>query len=288
MGTTKEKITCPLVEKSRAAYVVKEGATFVTLKPGERNYFLFTPERNGQFRISASSSYAKVGYYGGSVHFITTSNLAENLENNAFTVEIRDVGTTFVLGIDAATNIDSTVLLITRVGDPGWSVADEPWHVYKNTHTPKQYKLPSNTTLKNMDITKSYKLVYNSTDGYYHKDTKNGPIVYMRFDSKSPYVAFGDILTNFHIAAYMYDSAGNFLKKEEYTEAMTAYFNCIDKDEGVYPLTKDLEYMIKSYGKHQGWWDTQSPGFLFKDDEGNPIANINLDIAWMFALCYAN
>jgi len=288
MGTAKEKITCPVVEKSRAAYVVKEGATYVTVKPGERSYFLFTPDRNGVFRISASSSYAKVGYYGGSVHFIQTANLAENLENNAFTVEVKDVGPTFVIGVDAATNIDATVLLITRVGDPGWSVADEPWHTYKNTHTPKSYTLPKDTTLKAMDITKTYKLVYNSTDGYYHKDTKNGPIVYLRFGSKSPYVAFADILANFHISAYLYDSAGNFLKKEEYTEAMTAYNNCVDKSETVYPLTKDLEYIVKSYGEHQGWWNPESPGYLFKDGDGNPLPNINLDTAWMFALCYAN
>lgn len=287
-GTKKEKITCPVLEKSRAAYVVNEGATYVTLKPGERNYFLFTPDRNGRFRISASNSYAKVGYYGGSIHYITTTNLAEDLENNAFSVEIRDVGATFVIGIDAATNCEAAVLMITRVGDPGWSEADEPWQVYKNTHTPKQYKLPSGTELKNVDITKSFKLVYNSTDGYYHKDSKNGPVVYLRFDSKAPYVSFNDILSNFHIAAYMYDSAGNFLKKEEYTDAMQAYSDCADANEGVYPLTKDLEYIIKSYGEHQGWWDTEFAGYLFKDSEGNKLTNINLDTAWMFALCYAD
>ncbi|MBR0447080.1 MAG: redoxin domain-containing protein [Clostridia bacterium] len=288
-GTEKERIECPVVGAARAAYVVTEGATYLDgLRPGERNYFLFTPERSGQFRISTTGTYAKVGYYGGSVHYIVTTNMAEGAEPNAFTVEVRDVGVTFVIGVDAATNIDSTVLSITRVGDPGWSPADEPWHVYKNTHTPKQYKLPSGTTLKNMDITKSYKLVYNSTDGYYHKDTKDGPIVYLRFAGDVPYVAFADILTNFHISAYLYDAAGNFLKKEEYTESMTAYNDCVDAKENVYPLTKDLEYVIKQYGKQQGWWDPESPGYLFEDEDGNPLPNVNLDTGWMFALCYAD
>jgi len=287
MGTKKEKITCPLTNKSKAAYVVEEGATYATLKPGERNYFLFTPGRNGVYRISTSNDYAKVGYYGGSIHYVGTGNLATDLENNAFTVEVKDVGPSFVIGVDAATNIDATVLLITRVGDPGWSVADEPWHTYENTHTPKAYSLPKGTTLKNVDITKTFKLVYNSTDGYYHKDSKSGPIVYLRFEG-SPYVAFADILNNFHIAAYLYDSAGNFLKKEEYTEAMTAYHNCVDSGEKVYPLTKDLEYILQSYGKHQGWWNPESPGYLFVDGDGNPVASINLDTAWMFALCYAS
>lgn len=288
-GTAKERIECPVVGAARAAYVVKEGATYLDgLRPGERNYFLFTPERNGQFRISTTGMYAKVGYYGGSVHYIQVNNMAKDIENNAFTVEVRDVGVTFVIGVDAATNIDATVLSIVRVGDPGWSVADEPWHVYEGTHTPKKYSLPSGTTLKNMDITKSYKLVYNSTDGYYHKDTKNGPIVYVRFNSEAPYVSFADILKNFHISAYLYDAAGNFQKKEEYTECMTAYNNCVDSKEGVYPLTKDLEYIIKTYGEHQGWWVSDHPGFLFEDGDGNPLPNIKLDMAWLFAMCYAD
>ena len=287
-GTAKEKITCPVLNKNRAAYVVKEGATYVTLKPGERNYFLFTPDRDGVYRISTTSGYAKVGYYGGSIHFIQVNNLAEDIENNAFTVEVKDVGPTYVIGVDAATNIEATVLLITRVGDPGWSVADEPWITYKGSHTPKQYNLPSGTKLKNVDVTKTFKLVYNSTDGYYHKDSKTGPIVYLRFAGEVPYVAFADILNNFHVAAYLYDSAGNFQKKEEYTECMTAYNECVDSKEKVYPLTKDLEYILKSYGKAQGWWDTESPGYLFEDSDGNPLPNINHDIAWMFPLCYAN
>ena len=287
-GTAKEKITCPLTEKSKAAYVVEEGATYVTLKPGERNYFLFTPERNGVFRISGSNSYAAVGYYGGAIHFIQTANLATDLKNNAFTVEAKDVGPTFVIGIDAATNIEGAVLRIVRTGDPGWSEADEPWQTYKGTHTPKNYTLPKNTKLKEVDITKNFTLVYNSKDGYYHKGSKDGPLVYLRFGAKSPYVAFTDILSNFHVAAYIYDAAGNFVKKEEYTECMEAYSACADATETVYPLTKDLEYIIKSYGEHQGWWDANSPGYLFEDEEGNPLPGINLDIAWMFALCYAD
>ncbi len=287
-GKEKETIHCPVTDANRTAYVVKTGATYLNgLRRGERNYFLFTPEKDGVYRISTTNPSAKVGYYGGSIHFVSASNLASDMENNAFTIEVKDVGPTFVIGVDAPTNVDATVLQITRVGDPGWSVADEPWHTYEGTHTPKKYTLPSSTTLKNMDVTKTYKLVYNSTDGYYHKDTKNGPIVYLRFTGTS-YVAFADILSNFHISAYLYDTAGNFVKKEEYTECMTAYYNCSDAGQAVYPLTKDLEYILKSYGKHQGWWNPDSPGFLFKDTDGNPIKNVNLEMAWMFPLCYAD
>lgn len=287
-GDTMERITCPIVNAFRGAYPVKEGATYVPLIPGERNYYLFTPTRDGVYRITTTGTQAKVGYYGGSIHYISASDLAEDLENNAYTVTAKEIGPTFIIGVDASTNAEATVLMITRVGDPGWTIGDEPWETYNGTHKPKTYTLPAGTNLTNMDITKSYKLVYNPDDGFYHKDTKNGPLVYLRFGAKAPYVSFADILSNFHVGAYLYDGAGNYLKKEEYTMCMEAYNACADTTETVYPLTKDLEYILKSYGKHQGWWDMESPGYLFKDAEGNQITNINVDCAWMFALCYAD
>ncbi len=285
-GSEKVNIQCPIVGKSRPAYTVGEGATYVTLTPGERNYFRFIPTRSGTFRFSVTSSAVAVGYYGGSVHYIQSGNMAEDMKNNAFTTSIKEVGPELVLGLDAPTNVAATVLRITRVGDAAWSVDDEEWIVYKGTHTPKSYTLPAGTSLTAFDVTKSYKLVYNSADGFYHKGTKNGPLVYLRF-SGAPYVSLGDILSSYHVAAYLYDSAGNFIKKEEYSDCLREYTACADKDESVYPLTKDLEYILKQYGQHEGWWDPNHPGYLFDDEDGNPLPDINLDTAWMFTLCYA-
>lgn len=289
-GTEKVKITCPILNKSRNAYTVEAGATYVTLRPGERNYFLFSPTQSGTYRISSVSSGVKVGYYGGSIHYIQQDNMAESdqIDENgtAFSVSVKDVGVSLVLGLDAATNVEATVLLITRIGDAEWSVTDEPWVTYEGTHTPKKYTLPTGTSLKKVDIKgDSIKLVLGD-DGYYHKGSKTGPLVYLRFKD-TDYVSFSDILDNFHIAAYLYNKDGSFLRKEEYTELMEKYRDCADDSESVYPLTADLEYILKKYGEHQGWWNTQSPGYLFKDSEGNNLV-VNTDIAWMFALYYAN
>lgn len=287
-GDAKEKITCPILNKSRSAYIVEAGATYVTLKPGERNYFLFTPTQPGTYRISSVSSGVKMGYYGGNLHFIQKETMAEedriDESGTAFSVSVSDVGPTFVLGMDAATNVTATVLLITRIGDAEWSVANEPWHTYEGTHTPKKYTLPAGTNLKKVDIKSANFKIVLGDDGYYHKDTKNGPLVYLKF-KETDYVAFDDILNNFHIAAYLYNKNGSFLRKEEYTELMEKYRDNADPDQYVYPLTKDLEYILKNYGEHQGWWNTKSPGYLFKDSDGNNIA-VNTDIAWMFALYY--
>lgn len=287
-GDAKEKITCPIVNKNRAAYVVNEGATYVTLKPGERNYFMFTPTQSGTFRISSVSNGVQVGYYGGSIHYISIDNMAEeeNMEESGttFTTSVKDVGPSFVLGLDAATNVEATVLLITRIGPAEWSIADEPWTTYEGSYTPKAFTLPAGTNLKKVDISGSTFKIVLGDDGYYHKDTKKGPRLYLMFKG-TDYVAFDDILNNFHIAAYLYNKNGSFLRKEEYTELMEKYRDSADSNKNVYPLTKDLEYILKKYGEHQGWWNTKSPGYLFKDSDGNKIA-VNADIAWMFAVYY--
>ena len=288
-GEAKEKIACPIANKNRAAYIVEEGATYVTLKPGERNYFMFTPTQSGTYRISSASAGVQVGYYGGSIHYISIDNMAEaeNVDESGttFTTSVKDVGPSFILGLDAATNVEGTVLLITRIGAAEWSIADEPWTTYEGTYTPKSYTLPAGTNLKKVDITAANFKIVLGDDGYYHKDTKNGPLVYLMFKG-TDYVAFDDILNNFHIAAYLYNKNGSFLRKEEYTELMEKYRDSADSNKSVYPLTKDLEYILKKYGEHQGWWNTKSPGYLFKDADGNKIA-VNADIAWMFAVYYA-
>lgn len=64
------------------------------------------------------------------------------------------------------------------------------------------------------------------------------------------------------------------------------YIEYVDEDEGVYPLTEDLKYIIQSRGEYVGWWDIDSNGYIFKDLNGNKIKDINPDIAWLMMCCY--
>ena len=66
------------------------------------------------------------------------------------------------------------------------------------------------------------------------------------------------------------------MKKEDYTNILSTYFENLDANTGVYPLNKDLEYIIKN--GCNSWWDKSSPDFIFTD--------CNPEIGWMFALCY--
>ena len=79
-----------------------------------------------------------------------------------------------------------------------------------------------------------------------------------------------------------YDKNGNFVKKEDYTDCVNAYRNCIDPNKGVYPLTKDLAYALQQHGEYTGWWNKTSPNYLF-----GSVSKLNPEIAWLFMCCYA-
>ena len=279
------------------AYYIDEGFTYVELVPGERNYFLFEPTRNGTFRFTSTNTRAAIGYYGGP-YYVLSNNAAE-VENNAFTMSISEVGPTYVIGIDAPSNASGVIIGIVRIGEPGWSIADEPWEIYEGTFTPTKFTLPTGTTLVDVDITAaSQELVYNEQDGYYHLNAVDGPVVYLRF-SGSPYLNLSDVEANQRVGAHLYDTNGEFLKKEEYNAYLRKYFyvpnamydpdgvmvNMLDKNL-VYPLNADLIYVLQNFIDHQGWTNPDALTYLFKDDDGNIDTKVNNDIAWMFMLCY--
>jgi len=60
----------------------------------------------------------------------------------------------------------------------------------------------------------------------------------------------------------------------------------MDEDKGVYPLTKDLMYIIQQRGEHSGWFDPNASMYLFKDVNGEMVPGINTQIAWLFMCCY--
>ena len=84
------------------------------------------------------------------------------------------------------------------------------------------------------------------------------------------------------MTAYMYNADGTFKAKEQYAPLMQQYVDNMDKTQKVYPLTKDLEYMIRNFGNSQNWWNEGQPGYLFEEVSGVNPAN-----AWMFLFCYA-
>ena len=176
--------------KDYEAYRVSTGSTYVELTAGDRNYFLFAPTEAGTYQFSAEGEGVQIGYYGAP-HFVQETNVAEDLKDNTFTLSISAdmIGTdgtgttTLVIGIDseAATQC---VLSIERIGDPAWTVADEPWTEYncKNEIKPFTLDIKDGQKLTYIDIrgkADDYKVVFNEADGYYHLNSENGPVIYL-------------------------------------------------------------------------------------------------------------
>ncbi len=278
------------------AYNVVLGCTYVDLKEG-RNYFLFTPTKEGNYEFSIpDGANATIGYYGAP-HFVQENSAAE-VKDNKFSISVKAamIGTNgtgtsvFVIGVDAGKKVKNCVLGINRIGDAIKTVEDEPWTVYQKTVELQDYKLPANLEIKEFDLTAktdAYKMVLNEEDGYYHLNDKNGPLVLVRLAEDNEYIAcFKTILDRSGVSKYFYDENDKFIKKESYSECLLEYIEYVDEDEGVYPLTEDLKYIIQQRGEYVGWWDIENQGYMFKDKAGNNITDINAEIAWLFMCCY--
>ena len=162
------------------------------------------------------------------------------------------------------------------------------WTDYVGKDTVKPYTFGGGT-LTYVDITKptsTYNLVYNSTDGYYHLGTANGPVMLVHLGTGAPYVAISDVIgytgaggSNF--GKYIYNGS-TLIKKENYTSLLMKYMENMDQSKFLYPLTKDLMYMIKNGGEQRGWWSSSAQGNVIYAT----VPNLNPEIAWMFACCY--
>ena len=267
-------------ENIYTVYYLSEGAAYVTLVPGERNYFMFEPTRDGTYRFASSNTYAKIGHYGTDM-FVYLTNSAD-VSGNAFNISVSEtqLGNIYVIGIDAATNCSAAVLQVTRIGDPAWSVEDEPTVEYKGNGAPKPVTAPAGLVDVDIKSATEHHLVYSEKDGYYHLDSASGPVVYVNLNNS--YASIAGMLAEFgNMTAYLYNADGTFKAKEQYAPLMQQYVDNMDYSQCVYPLTKDLEYMIRNYGNSQNWWNAGEAGYLFEEVEGVNPAN-----AWMFLFRY--
>lgn len=282
-------------DKAYDAYPVEVGCTYVKLAAG-RNYFLFTPQQAGMYEFSVPEGTATVGYYGAP-HFVQEYSAVEVVDNKiqisvkASMIGTGDTGTTvLVIGLDSEAETEC-ILAIERIGEPAWDVSDEPWMIYRTTAQLSPFTLSADIKLKDFDVTAStdaYQLVFNETDGFYHLNSVDGPLVLVRLTQPSKYLdKLSTVVEKSHVCKYFYNEDGSFLKKESYNECLLEYFACADELSGTYPLTEDLKYIIQQRGDYYGWWNTESgSGCIFTDENGFVLPGLNPEIAWLFICCY--
>lgn len=274
--------------KEYVTYYVETGSTYVPVKGGDRNYFLFVPTEEGTYKFSVNNNALVLGYYGGP-HFVQSVSAADVVDN-VFTLSISKSslgGAAYVVGIDGTDADTNCILTVERTGAPEHNVSDEPWTEYKTTAVlaPYTLEMPEGKDLVYVDITAEeaeHEFVFNEADGYYHLDSADGPVIHVHLAKGAPYVALQTVIQGdgamggAPIREYFYDADGNFIKKEDYTSILEDYFENMDEEYGVYPLTDDLIYIIKN--GCNGWWNAEDPDYIF--DGCNP------ELGWMFACCW--
>lgn len=295
LGLGEESQSLYVEDKDYEAFYLNTGCTAITLDAAKMRYFLFAPQEAGTYEFSLIGSDAAIGYYGAP-HFVQSVSAAE-VQNNQFSISVRKdmIGTgntgTTVLVLGVAAGEGDAVFSIVRTGDPQWSIEDEPWTVYEPAGPMTPYTHDAKAKLTEIDLkAESYTLVLGE-DGFYHKDTADGPLVLVRLGKNSGGSEYLDdfqtILEHSGVSKYFYDTDGNFVKKEKYDDCLLKYFEIMDEDSGLYPLTEDLKYIIQSRGEYSGWFEPTNGLYLFKDENGNPIPGINNEISWLFICCIA-
>ena len=294
------------------AYNLYVGGTRVKLGMGKPNfsaeyenncYFLFTPQTAGTYQITVSPN-VEISLWG------TTSFVSKQLDSvtdNTITFSISSGSvpyTTYVIGVKADTDVVDAVLNIARIGDPEFSIADQPWTEWETGSKPKDTWM-TEVGLKAMagnayyDLAKApvymdinaasgaYNLVYDEAGGYYRLG-QNGPIVLVNLNAAGRFVPLYERVNGngqyggSSVTSYFFDATGKFLSKEDYTAYLQNVFAEVNLDaiseKGYYPLTKDMMRVLQNGFKQ--WWDPTSPNYM----EG--FATANPEYAWLFACCY--
>lgn len=280
------------------AYSVGQGSYKLTLTPNDYTFFIFRPTAAAIYTLTYECESNLTISYHGSSFFVQGSDITEGASSiskyeNGLSVSVysSNIGGDLVFAIksDGAT---SCVINIANAGDPGTRLEDEPWTPYLEDKAMVEKQLSASkagtyTTINLTDTT--VKAVFNETDGYYHLNTIDGPIIFIDLTTDSQFVSsIQTISANQRIGVYIYDINGNISEKRSYNELFLQYGmpNSMEKvDEPIrIPLTAKLAEAIKSFGDKNSWWAEGSETNIFdKVLLGSPY---NREYAWLLYCGY--
>lgn len=269
------------------AMPISVGLNKITAKENERTYLLFTPSEEGTYEIALDSEHALLLGYFGDALFAQKDSLAEPTRRNKFALTVKEdnLGMTYLFGItSSAEDPYVCTLSIARIGNVAPDIADMPYTQIKAENLPTadfHAHITSLSTVTNLDITApDLQVVFNEEDSFYHLGQKDGPTVYLRIASKSPYLdSLKTMSQRTGLGRYFYDKNGNFERKEQYNQLFLEYAEIADPIFGLVPLNEELASAVKNLFVGMEWGKFGSPNYLFGSSTLSP------DTAWLFAAC---
>ena len=237
----------------------------------------FWPDETGTYLFTVDDPNAQLTYWGSNSFFVWNQS-----EAPAATLEQvhTEIGPSIMVGVSG---VAACTLTVTRTGDavvtPTYENVD-----YINKTTPSAFTLEAQE-LVYVDVTDDQAdSAVLGADGYYHLNSKNGPILYANVSGSCPWgaplsaaAAYGAVKVG------VFGEDGQLKEIVNYLPAWEAYVACKDSATGVYPLTEDLMIMFREIGKDKGWYDADNAlGFyLFGEN------TVDKENGWLFACCYA-
>ena len=286
------------IEQDYESYRIGVGSTQVTLTPNDYTFFVFTPSVAAVYTVTYECpADLTISYHGGSF-FVQGSDLTGTSEDIAtyengisLNVYASNIGAEYVLAVKS-TSATSCVINIRNVGDPGTRIEDAPWTPYLEDSAKVEEQLSmtvsgSYTTVDLADL--SMKAVYNETDGYYHLNSADGPILFIDLTSSSQFVASIQVICGYQrMGAYIYDMNGNITEKRSYNELFFQYGMPETAEEAVdspirVPLTAKLAEAVQSFGERNGWWSEGEANIFTSAMMGAPY---NQEYAWLLYCGY--
>ena len=218
----------------------------------------FCPTEAGVYRITAAAGL--VGDWGTSFNPVDNTMDKTNILDWTCTA----VGQSVMIGFTGA---DTTVATVERIGD--YVKPEEiPWTQYKVTFD-FNYTLPKWIQAE-IDLTQGTEhTAVLGSDGFYYYN--GAPMV---IDLRKLEIDIQDAYINGGLRAWIMDGNGNTLSKNDYNEAMNAYFNA-----GLVPVTQELVTMLRNLGQANAWY--REGGMVFPE-----AAPADESKAWMQLCSY--
>ena len=217
----------------------------------------FSPTKTGIYQIKAAQG--RVGDWG------TPYNPVDNTPNKTNTLiwTCTAVGQSVMVGF---TGPKATTCTIIRTGDCVPPV-EIPWTIYENTYD-FSYQLDADAEITDIDLTDGGEhIAVLGEDGFYHYGSEDGAL--MVADLSTVEINLSDAYVNGGLRAWLLDENGDTVSKNDYNEAMNAYYQA-----GLVPVTGELATMLQELGQANGWW--LAGGLIFTEE-----APADLSKAWM-------